>query len=59
MWRNNMNHNLETPDTPEYLRIVLSGVVDELYAGQLLEDFVAALTEGKHHRVLVDRRPTE
>ena len=54
-----MNHNLETPDTPEYLHIVLSGVVDELYAGQLLDNFVAALTEGKHHRVLVDSRHLE
>ena len=54
-----MNHNLETLDTPEYLRIVLSGVVDELYAGQLMDDFVAALTEGKHHRILVDSRPLE
>ncbi len=53
-----MNHNLKTLDTHEYLRIVLSSVVDELYAGQMIDDFVL-LTEGKHHRVLVDCRPLE
>ncbi len=54
-----MNHNLETLDTLEYRRIILSGVVDESNAGQMMDDFVATLTEGKHHKVLVDSRPTD
>ena len=54
-----MNHNVETLDTPEYHRIVLSGVVDESNPGQMMDDFVTTLTEGKHHRVLVDSGPTE
>jgi hypothetical protein len=54
-----MNHNLETLDTPEYHRIVLSGVVDESNPAQMMDDFIATLTDGKHHRVLVDSRPTK
>jgi hypothetical protein len=44
-----MIHILETLDTPEYLRIVLSGVLDESNAGQMMDDFIATLTDGKHH----------
>jgi hypothetical protein len=54
-----MNPNLGTLNTLEYLHIDLSGVVDESNAGQMMDDFVATLTEGKHHKVLVDSRPTD
>lgn len=54
-----MNYKLEVIDTPEYLRIVLSGVVDESNARKMMDDFVAALAESKHHRALVDSRPLQ